>query len=135
MPRFSWAGELIFDHEIKKIVHSANSSNPDQEDVAMANTRTLRELATPNFNQQPLCITFPNLDEETPFELKFGLIHLLPSFHDFLGEEPYKHLQEFDVVCTSMKPSGITEEQKKNASISLFPQGRGKRLVLLSTTR
>ncbi|XP_027172083.1 uncharacterized protein LOC113771713 [Coffea eugenioides] len=79
----------------------------------MANVQTLRELTTPNFNQQSLCITFPNLDEETPFELKFGLIHLLPSFHGFSGEEPYKHLQEFDVVCTSMKPSGITEEQIK----------------------
>nr|XP_027060970.1 uncharacterized protein LOC113687591 [Coffea arabica] len=49
----------------------------------MANARTLRELATPNLNQQPLC------------------------------EEPYKHLQEFDVVCNSMKPPGITEEQIK----------------------
>nr|XP_027077154.1 uncharacterized protein LOC113700925 [Coffea arabica] len=79
----------------------------------MANARTLRELAAPNFNQQSLCITFPNLDEETPFELKFGLIHLLPSFHSFSSEEPYRHLQEFDIVCTSMKPPGITEEQIK----------------------
>nr|XP_027075770.1 uncharacterized protein LOC113699597 [Coffea arabica] len=76
----------------------------------MANARTLRELAAPNFNQQSLCITFPNLDEETPFELKFGLIQLLPFFHDFSGEEPYRDLHEFDV---SMKPPGITEEQIK----------------------
>ncbi|XP_027177724.1 uncharacterized protein LOC113776872 [Coffea eugenioides] len=76
----------------------------------MANAPILRELAAPNFNQQSLCITFPNLDEETPFELKFGLIQLLPSFHDFSDEEPYRHLQEFDV---SMKPLEITEEQIK----------------------
>nr|XP_027082399.1 uncharacterized protein LOC113704724 [Coffea arabica] len=79
----------------------------------MANARTLRELAAPNLNQQPLCITVPNLDNSTPFELKSGLIQLLPSFHGLPGEEPYKHLQEFDVVCNSMKPPGITEEQIK----------------------
>ena len=79
----------------------------------MANARTLAELDVPNLNQQSLCITFSNLNEETLFELKSGLIHLLPSFHGFLGEDPYRHLQEFDVVCTSMKPPGITEEQIK----------------------
>ncbi|XP_071917221.1 uncharacterized protein [Coffea arabica] len=79
----------------------------------MANARTLRELAAPDLNQQPLCITFPHLNDDTPFELKSGLIHLLPSFHGLPGEEPYKHLQKFDVVCNSIKPPGITEEQIK----------------------
>ncbi|XP_027169223.1 uncharacterized protein LOC113768918 [Coffea eugenioides] len=59
------------------------SSDSEQEEIPMANARTLRELTAPNLNQQPLC------------------------------EEPYKHLQEFDVVCNSMKPPGITEEQIK----------------------
>ncbi|XP_027120690.2 uncharacterized protein [Coffea arabica] len=79
----------------------------------MANARTLRELAAPDLTQQPLCITFPSLSDNTSFELKSGLIHLLPSFLDLPGEEPYKHLQEFDVVCNSMKPPRITEEQIK----------------------
>ncbi|XP_071906820.1 uncharacterized protein [Coffea arabica] len=62
-----------------------NSSDSDQEEVTMANTRTLRELAAPNLNQQPLCITFSHLNDDTPFELKSGLNHLLPSFHGFPG--------------------------------------------------
>ncbi|XP_027174318.1 uncharacterized protein LOC113773921 [Coffea eugenioides] len=89
------------------------SSDSEQEEIPMANARTLRELAAPDLNQQSLCITFPSLSENTSFELKSGLIHLLPSFHGLPGEEPYKHLQEFDVVCNSMKPPGITEEQIK----------------------
>ncbi|XP_071917972.1 uncharacterized protein [Coffea arabica] len=89
------------------------SSDSEQEQIPMANARTLRELAAPDLNQQPLCITFPTLNDNTPFELKSGLIHLLPSFHGLPGEEPYKHLQEFDVVCNSMKPPDITEEQIK----------------------
>ncbi|XP_027166489.1 uncharacterized protein LOC113766504 [Coffea eugenioides] len=45
-------------------------------------------------------------------------IHRLPDYsgqreHALLGEEPYKHLLEFDVVCNSMKPPGVTEEQIK----------------------
>ncbi|XP_027118633.2 uncharacterized protein [Coffea arabica] len=79
----------------------------------MANAQTLRELAAPDLTQQPLCITFPALNDNIPFELKSGLIQLLPSFHGLPGEEPYKHLQEFDVVCNSMKPPKITEEQIK----------------------
>ncbi|XP_027178117.1 uncharacterized protein LOC113777279 [Coffea eugenioides] len=90
-----------------------NSSDSDQEEVTMTNAQILRELAAPNLNQQPLCITFPSLNDNTPFELKSGLIHLLPSFHGLPGEERYKHLQEFDVVCNSMKPPGIIKEQIK----------------------
>ena len=62
------------------------SSDSDQEKVTMANVQTLRELAAPDLNQQPLCITFSNLNDNTPFELKSGLIHLLPSFHGLPGE-------------------------------------------------
>ena len=76
----------------------------------MANARTLRELAVSDLNKQSLCITFPILDDNTAFELKSGLIHLLPSFHGLPDEEPYKHLQEFDVVYNNMNPPNITEE-------------------------
>ncbi|XP_031099801.1 uncharacterized protein LOC116003999 [Ipomoea triloba] len=77
----------------------------------MAQNRTLKELGAPNLDQQPLCITFPALDANVQFELKSGLIHLLPSFHGLTGEDPHKHLKEFHVVCSSMKPTGVTEEQ------------------------
>ena len=90
-----------------------NSSDPSQKDIPMANARTLRELAAPELTQQPLCITFPILAENTSFELKSGLIYLLPSFHGLSGEEPHKHIHEFDVVCSNMKPLEITEEQIK----------------------
>ncbi|XP_027156915.1 uncharacterized protein LOC113758083 [Coffea eugenioides] len=95
-----------------------NLSDPGQEDIPMANARTLRELTAPELPQQPLCITFPTLAENTSFELKSGLIHLLPTFHGLSGEEPHKHIQEFDVVCSSMKPPRITEEQIK---LRVFP--------------
>ena len=92
----------------------------------MANAQTLRDLVVFNLNQQPLCITFPSLNDNTPFELKSGLIHLLSALHSLPGEEPYKHLQEFDVVCNSMKPLGITEEQIKMRAFPFFLKDSAK---------
>ncbi|KAK4381641.1 hypothetical protein Sango_2947800 [Sesamum angolense] len=40
--------------------------------------RTINEMTSPDLNQQPLCIEYPSLDVD--FELKSGLIHLLPTF-------------------------------------------------------
>ncbi|XP_031113946.1 uncharacterized protein LOC116017489 [Ipomoea triloba] len=92
---------------------SPSSSHSNSEEKPMAQNRTLKELGAPNLDQQPLCITFPALDANVQFELKSGLIHLLPSFHGLAGEDPHKHLKEFHVVCSSMKPTGVTEEQIK----------------------
>ena len=58
-----------------------------EEDEVMAENQTLKELAALDLNQQPLRITFPTLDATTTFELKSGLIHLLPTFHGLAGED------------------------------------------------
>ena len=84
-----------------------------EEDEVMAENQILKELAASDLNQQLLCITFPTVDATTTFELKSGLIHLLPIFHDLVGEDPHKHLKELHVVRTSMKPTGVTEDQIK----------------------
>ena len=90
----------------------ASDSDLEEEEV-MAGNQTLKELAAPDLNQQILCITFPTLDATTTFELKSVLIHLLPTFHGLASEDPYKHLKKLHVVCTSMKPTGVTEDQIK----------------------
>lgn len=84
--------------------------------MANPNNRTLRELATPDVAQQPMCIQYPDID--APFELRSGLIHLLPKFHGLAGEDPHKHLKEFHIVCSTMKPQGIPEDHIK---IKAFP--------------
>ncbi|XP_062080741.1 uncharacterized protein LOC133785529 [Humulus lupulus] len=77
----------------------------------MAHERTLKELAAPNLDHQPLCVQYPALDVN--FELNSSLIHLLPSLHGLPGEDPNKHLTKFHIVCSSMKPTLVTEEQIK----------------------
>ncbi|KAG8642533.1 hypothetical protein MANES_12G095501v8 [Manihot esculenta] len=73
--------------------------------------RTMRELATPIGDYAPLCITYPPLT--VPFELKSGLIHHLPKFRGLQNENPHKHLKEFKIICSSMRPQGISEDHVK----------------------
>jgi len=98
MPKYSRISELVFYPEVERIARANNkvkrweenlstltlsTSNSESErevEVSknMEKHRTLRELTTPSKNKQPLCIELPNID--VAFELKSGLIHLLPTF-------------------------------------------------------
>ncbi|XP_027171423.1 uncharacterized protein LOC113770988 [Coffea eugenioides] len=88
MDRFS--GDLIFDTEVEKTARRTRKK-----------TRQLREEHSSATSQRPESGVEPT-----------------DSFGDTSSEESYKHLQEFDVVCNSMKPLDITEEQIK---IRAFP--------------
>ncbi|KAL0413970.1 UNVERIFIED_CONTAM: hypothetical protein Sradi_1598700 [Sesamum radiatum] len=80
----------------------------------------VKEMTSLDLNQQPLSIEYPTLDVD--FELKSGLIHLLPTFRGLAGEDPHKHLKEFHVVCSGMRLQGVTEEQVK---LRAFPFSLG----------
>ncbi|KAJ9130618.1 hypothetical protein P3X46_034306 [Hevea brasiliensis] len=149
MTRTSQFDELIFDPKVEKIAKqlrklakqakqipstsegvqspkelSSNldlDSNSEKETIA---ARTLKELAASNLNQQPLCIQYLALN--VAFELKSGLIHLLPKFHDLVGEDPHKHQKEFHVVCSSMKPQGVSEDQIKLRAFPFSLEGTAK---------
>ncbi|KAK8511906.1 hypothetical protein V6N12_074596 [Hibiscus sabdariffa] len=103
--------ELILDTNSDTDVISDTHSESDINEPMAEEDQTIRQLAAAPAKQQPLCITFPN--GQTPFELKPGLIHLLPTFHGLPSENPHKHLTEFHMVCSSMKPYGVSEDQIK----------------------
>ncbi len=44
------------------------------------------------------------------FEIKPGVIQLLPKFHGLDSKSPYLHLKEFDEVCGTLHYAGVTEE-------------------------
>ena len=56
---------------------------------------------------------YTTLDANTNFELKSGLIQLLPIYHGLYGEDPQKHLKELHIVCASFIPQGVSEDQVK----------------------
>ncbi|RDX70135.1 hypothetical protein CR513_50651, partial [Mucuna pruriens] len=71
------------------------SQEPEQTEN---NDRTLKELVTSDVVYQPWCIQYLQLEPAQTYELKSGLIHLLPKFHGLAGEDPHKHLKEFHVL-------------------------------------
>lgn len=70
--------------------------------------QTLKEIFGWALAQQSLYIKCN--DNGDSFELKFDMIHLFHTFHGLVGEDPKKHLKEFHVIFSSMKPNGTTEE-------------------------
>ncbi|RDX69604.1 hypothetical protein CR513_51260, partial [Mucuna pruriens] len=70
--------------------NSITSSNIFVEPGQMKNNdRMLKELATLDVVYQLWCIQYPQLEPTQTYELKSGLIHLLPKFHGLAGEDPH----------------------------------------------
>ncbi|KAL2242612.1 UNVERIFIED_CONTAM: Transposon Ty3-G Gag-Pol polyprotein [Sesamum indicum] len=110
MPRSSRTGKLVYDPEIEKTarrlrretkqqLEGTSAPYEDEEDItlefeeslseseeetmALIPERSINDMTSPDLNQQPLCIEYPDL--EVDFELKSGLIHLLPTFRGLAG--------------------------------------------------
>ncbi|KAL0381117.1 UNVERIFIED_CONTAM: hypothetical protein Sangu_0176000 [Sesamum angustifolium] len=92
--------------------------------MAIAPERTINDMTSLDLNQQQLCIEYPNL--EVNFELKSGLVQLLSTFCGLAGEDPHKYLKEFHVVCSGMRPQGITEEQIKLRAFPFYLADQAK---------
>ncbi|RDX92179.1 putative mitochondrial protein, partial [Mucuna pruriens] len=107
--------------------HFVASTNIFTEPGQMENhDRTLKELATPDVVYQPWCIQYPQLEPTQTYELKYGLIHLLPKFHGLAREDPHKHLKEFHVVCSMMRPQGIPKDYIKMKAFPFSLDGAAK---------
>lgn len=59
-------------------------------------------------NLRPRGITLPA--PTASWELKSHVAQMLPKFHDHIGEDPHKHVQNFEMVMTSQRVEGIMEE-------------------------
>ncbi|RDY01470.1 hypothetical protein CR513_15191, partial [Mucuna pruriens] len=90
------------------------------------NDRTLKELATPDVVYLPWSIQYPQLELAQSYELKSGLIHLLPKFHGLTCEDPHKHLKEFHVVYSTMRLEGISEDYIKMKTFPFSLDGAAK---------
>ncbi|BBN69371.1 hypothetical protein Prudu_910S000300 [Prunus dulcis] len=80
--------------------------------------KPLREFSIPKVTDQPSCIVYPQLTVDR-FELKSGMIHLLPTYYGNTTEDPYMHIKQFFEIC-AIKTSkfNLDDEQIK---MRLFP--------------
>ncbi|KAL4344026.1 hypothetical protein AHAS_Ahas11G0137200 [Arachis hypogaea] len=82
-------------------VGTTNTSLRPTGEQYMAEPRriTLHEQGAPDIILQPLQARYPNLDPN--FELKNSLINLLPKYHGLPGQDPIRHLRDFQVACST----------------------------------
>ncbi|KAI5351553.1 hypothetical protein L3X38_004444 [Prunus dulcis] len=79
--------------------------------------KPLREFSIPKVTDQPSCIVYPQLTADR-FELKSGMIHLLPTYYGNTTEDPYMHIKQFFEICATIKIQNLDDEQIK---MRLFP--------------
>ena len=77
--RFTNQSQVQLDLEIEKTLRRLRKE-ARLNTMANARQQTLKELAAPNVENQPLCI---NIDNNVNFKLKSSFIHLLPTFNGF----------------------------------------------------
>jgi len=74
-------------------------------------------------------MTYLALDRQFKFTSRF--LNLLPKFHGLLREDPYRHITEFTITCSTMQSKGIAYEQ---IGLKAFPcslQDKAKDCILL----
>ncbi|VFQ83786.1 unnamed protein product [Cuscuta campestris] len=91
------------------------------------NMATLRELAAPDLQTQPMSITYAVL--EKPLKLNSGFLNMLPKFHGLPGEDPYRHVNEFLITCAAMEPKGVPQEQIRLRAFPFSVMDRAKDLL------
>ncbi|XP_034212709.1 uncharacterized protein LOC117625210 [Prunus dulcis] len=79
--------------------------------------KPLREFSIPKVTDQPSRIVYPQLTADR-FELKSGMIHLLPTYYGNTTEDPYMHIKQFFEICATIKIQNLDDEQIK---MRLFP--------------
>jgi len=78
---------VVGDSEHSDFEHSTVNFHTENMAQPPPRERTLREMAAPDFTYESLCMQYPN--EDVPYVLKTGLIHLLPRFHGLASEDPH----------------------------------------------
>ncbi|RDX91425.1 hypothetical protein CR513_26598, partial [Mucuna pruriens] len=128
MTRSSTDPLYAFDPEIEKTLRRLRRTrnlivnNSRSSDSALNLTRTGHSRC----GVSTLVHSNPQLESAQTYELKSGLIHLLPKFHGLVGEDPHKHLKEFHVVCSTMRPQGIPEDYIKMKAFPFSLDGAAK---------
>ncbi|RDY10503.1 hypothetical protein CR513_04960, partial [Mucuna pruriens] len=110
---------------------SSNSDSIRDSNLLFANELDFEGASHSDVVYQLWCIQYPQLEPAQTYEIKSGMIHLFPKFHGLAGEDPHKHLKEFHVVCSTMRPQGIPEDYIKMKAIPFSLDGVAKEWLYL----
>ena len=77
----------------------------------------LKEYFTLSAYTYSPCIQ-PSPAEAVQYEIKSSVIQMLPSFYGLANEDPYKHLDEFLEICSTVKIQHFSDDALR---LKLFP--------------
>jgi len=91
----------------------SNSVMADEEERPVL----LRDHYLPSTYNPPSCLQLPNVTVAN-YEIKSSIIQMLSSFYGLNNEDPYKHIDEFLEICSTIKMHGFSEDALR---MRLFP--------------
>ncbi|XP_070669027.1 uncharacterized protein [Malus domestica] len=78
----------------------------------------LRESLAAHATEVPSCITYPEVEDGSTFEIRHHMLEILPSFHGLSTDDPNMHLIEFLMGCKNILVRGFSAESIK---LKIFP--------------
>ena len=81
----------------------------------------LREYFMPNTYTPASCITRPDVGV-SHFEIKASVIQMLPSFYGLSNEDPYRHLDEFLEICSTVRINNFGDDAMRLTLFSVLSQ-------------
>ncbi|CAN6698180.1 unnamed protein product [Malus baccata var. baccata] len=104
------------------ILHNLFTGVLDSEEVMAFVLPTagqpLRESLAAHATEVPSCITYPEVEDGSMFEIRHHMLEILPSFHGLSTDDPNMHLTEFLMGCKNIFVRGFSAESIK---LRLFP--------------
>ena len=120
------SGKEIGEGKEQTLKAKNKENHPNRVSLKVKEVRisTVRELAAPNLETQPTSITYAILDK--PLKLNSGFINLLPKFYGLVEEDPYRHISEFLITCSTIVPEKILEDQIRLGAFPFSLLGNAK---------
>ena len=79
--------------------------------------KQMKEYFIPTTYKPSTCIHLPEVPA-AQYEIKSSTIQMLPSFHGLTDEDPYKYLDEFLEICSTVKIQNFSDDALR---LTLFP--------------
>ena len=110
----------------KKLLFEEDLEEEEQSPLTMSGDQSLEALTAHKVDQATGAITFPPLAEGKKFELKTGIVHLLPKFEGLSSEDPINHLEAFEEICVALKASDVSDDDMKLRAFSFSLKDKAK---------
>ena len=100
---------LIFPHTTSPMVKEGSAVNNPPPPLPLW---PLKEHYTLSEYASPSCIQLPTV-QAAQCKIKPSTVNLLPSFYDLNNEDSYNHINDFPVICSTVRINNFSNEALK----------------------